>query len=76
MAINEERYEQGIKEGKEQGIKEGMVKGSKCKQIEIAQNLLITNLPLEQISSANGLSVDEITKLQFPIFIGGISTFL
>ena len=29
MAINEERYEQGIKEGKEQGIKEGKERGIK-----------------------------------------------
>lgn len=54
MAINEERYEQGMKEGKEQGIKEG--------KIEIAKNLLRINLPLEQISAATGLSVDEIKK--------------
>mgnify|MGYP004608863287 CR=1 FL=1 len=27
MAINEERYEQGVREGKEQGVKEGMKKG-------------------------------------------------
>ena len=56
MAINEERYEQGIKEGKEQGIKEG--------KIEIAKNLLSINLPLEQISSATGLTIDEIKKLK------------
>ena len=29
MAINEERYEQGVREGKEQGVKEGMEKGKK-----------------------------------------------
>lgn len=48
LAINEGRYEQGIKEGK----------------IEIAKNLLRINLPLEQISAATGLSVDEIKKLK------------
>ena len=56
MAINEERYEQGIKKGKEQGLKES--------KIEIAKNLLGINLPLEQISAATGLSVDEIKKLK------------
>ncbi len=56
MAINEERYEQGVKEGKEQGLKES--------KIEIAKNLLRINLPLEQISAATGLSVDEIKKLK------------
>lgn len=48
LATNEGRYEQGIKEGK----------------IEIAKNLLRINLPLEQISAATGLSVDEIKKLK------------
>lgn len=64
MAINEERYEQGMKKGKEQGMKEGIEQGSKCKQIEIAKNLLNIHLPLEQISAATGLSVDEIKKLK------------
>ena len=48
MAINEERYEQGIKEGK----------------IEIAKNLLNLHLPLQQISGATRLSIDEIKKLK------------
>ena len=64
MAINEERYEQGIKKGKEQGIKEGKEQGLKESKIEIAKNLLGINLPLEQISAATGLSVDEIKKLK------------
>lgn len=72
MAINEERYEQGIKkgkeqgikEGKEQGIKEGKEQGLKESKIEIAKNLLRINLPLEQISAATGLSIDEIKKLK------------
>lgn len=55
MAINEERYEQGMKEGKEQGLKES--------KIEIAKNLLRINLPLEQISAATGLSISEIENL-------------
>ena len=67
-AINEERYEQGIKEGKEQGIKEGMEKGKeqgkKEEKIGIAKNLLSINLPLEQIAVATGLSVDEIKSIK------------
>lgn len=68
LAINEERYEQGIKEGKEQGIKEGMEKGKeqgkKEEKIGIAKNLLSINLPLEQIAVATGLSVDEIKSIK------------
>ena len=64
MAINEERYEQGMKEGKEQGIKEGKEQGIKEGKIEIAKNLLSIHLPLEQISNATGLSIDEIKELQ------------
>lgn len=48
LAINEERYEQGMKEGK----------------IEIAKNLLKINLSLEQISAATGLSISEIENLK------------
>ena len=72
MAINEERYEQGMKEGKEQGmkegkeqgIKEGKEQGMKEGKIEIAKNLLSIHLPLEQISNATGLPIDEIKKLK------------
>lgn len=64
MAINEERYEQGIKEGIEKGIKEGKEQGIKEGKIEIAKNLLSIHLPLEQISNATGLSIDEIKELQ------------
>lgn len=46
------------------GMKEGIEQGSKCKQIEVAKNLLSIHLPLEQISDATGLSIDEIKKLQ------------
>lgn len=48
LSINEERYEQGMKEGK----------------IEIAKNLLRINLPLEQISTTTGLSISEIENLK------------
>ena len=76
LAINEERYEQGIKEGKEQGIKEGKEQGikegmekgkeqgKKEEKIGIAKNLLSINLPLEQIAVATGLSVDEIKSIK------------
>ena len=42
--------------GRKEGIKEG--------KIEVAKNLLNMNLSTEQISSATGLSVDEIEKLR------------
>ena len=80
MAINEERYEQGVREGKEQGVKEGMKKGKeqgmkegiekgkeqgiKEGKIGIAVNLLSMGLPLQQISDATGLLISEIKELK------------
>ena len=80
MAINEERYEQGVREGKEQGVKEGMKKGTeqgmkegiekgkeqgiKEGKIGIAVNLLSMGLPLQQISDATGLLISEIKELK------------
>ena len=68
MAINEERYEQGVREGKEQGVKEGIEKGKeqgiKEGKIGIAVNLLSMGLPLQQISDATGLLISEIKELE------------
>lgn len=41
----------------------GLAKGEKNKAIEIARNLLRQNIDLQIISSATGLSIDEIEKL-------------
>ena len=43
---------------------EGLEKGKKNKQIEIAKNLLKTNLIFEDISKATGLSIEELEKIK------------
>ena len=43
---------------------EGHEEGSKEKSIEIAKNLLNTDLTIEQISESTGLMVEEIEKLK------------
>ena len=49
-------YQTDMEASEEKGRKEG--------KIEVAKNLLNMNLSTEQISSATGLSVDEIEKLR------------
>ena len=46
-------------EGKEEGRQEGIAEG----KIEIAQNLLKINLPIDQIAIATGLTVKEVERL-------------
>jgi predicted transposase/invertase (TIGR01784 family) len=46
------------------GIAKGVTKGEINKAIEIAKNLLSQNIDIQIISSATGLSTDEIKKLQ------------
>ena len=53
-----------LSEARENGINDGISKGENKKSIEIAKNLLSMNMPLEDISKATGLSVDEINKLR------------
>ena len=52
LAINEERYNQGMEKGKQ------------SEKIEIAKKLLKTNLLLEQISTVTDLTTEEIEKLR------------
>ena len=50
--------------GIQKGIQQGIQKGVAERNIEIARNLLKTNLPLEQISMATGLTIAEIERLR------------
>ena len=43
---------------------EGMEKGKAERDIEIAKNLLLLNIPLDTISSSTGLSLSELQKLK------------
>jgi predicted transposase/invertase (TIGR01784 family) len=45
-------------------MKSAIKKSRKERDLEIAKNLLKTNLPIEQISEVTGLSIEEIQKLK------------
>ncbi len=54
---------EGRAEGRAQGIAEGKAQGEAEAKKSIALNLLAQSIPLEVVSQATGLSIDEIKKL-------------
>jgi len=48
----------------DEGKAEGLQEGEKNMQVKIALNMLKQSLSLQNISSATGLSFDEIKKIQ------------
>jgi predicted transposase/invertase (TIGR01784 family) len=62
--VREKGKKEGIEEGIKEGIKEGMERGKKEGKIEIARNLLTSNISTELISNATGLSIEQIKKLK------------
>lgn len=58
-----EGFKKGEEEGKKVGKKEGKVEGKMQRSIEIAKNLLNSNIDLEFIAQATGLSIEEIERL-------------
>lgn len=56
--------------GKDAGKAEGIEQGKSQRNLEIAKNLLSQNINLQTISSATGLSIDEIKKLHKEPLIG------
>jgi predicted transposase/invertase (TIGR01784 family) len=58
--IAEEFYAKGIEKGNEQGIKQGIEQGIE----QVARRLkAVKDIPLETISAATGLSVEELQAL-------------
>ena len=57
------RIKCATEEGLNQGIELGLNQGILQSKIEIARNLLNTNLSIEDISKSTGLSIEEIQKL-------------
>ena len=55
----EEAHKQDLSDSYETGYDDGVTK----RNIEIAKNLLKQNLPIQSISLATGLSIEEIQKL-------------
>ncbi|KAK8833650.1 hypothetical protein M9Y10_013531 [Tritrichomonas musculus] len=60
LAINEEKYNQGM----EKGIEKGMEKGKQSEKIEIAKNMILDKEPIEKIKRYTGLTLEEIEKLR------------
>ena len=56
----EEAHKQDIEDAKETGYDEG----SSQKAIEIAKNMLSSNMPIEEISIYTGLSIEEIKNIK------------
>ncbi|NME67015.1 Rpn family recombination-promoting nuclease/putative transposase [Flammeovirga aprica JL-4] len=59
-----EGRKEGIVEGRAEGRLKGLEEGIEKGKVEIALNLLKMNLPLEDISKATNLTVDQIKKLK------------
>ena len=58
-----EGIEKGLAEGIEKGLAEGIEKGLAEGKIEIAKNLLKSNIPINIIITSTGLTKEEIEKL-------------
>ena len=58
-----EGIKEGLKEGRKEGRKEGIKEGRKEERYAIARNLKSLGMPLDGISKATGLSVDELSNL-------------
>lgn len=63
-AIREAGYDDGKEEGIKEGIKEGLKEGIKAGKIEVAKKLLDQCVEIEIISSATGLTIEEIKNLK------------
>ena len=56
---------QGEAKGRAEGREEGRAEGHDEKAIEIARNMLMASMSVEQISSLTGLSEEQVRKLSF-----------
>ena len=56
-------FEQGRKQGIEQGRKQGIEQGSVEERKKIAKTMKALNMPLEDISKATSMTIDEIVNL-------------
>jgi len=63
LAYIEQSEERGMKRGMERGMEKGMEEGERNKQLAIARNMKMRNMPIDIISEVTGLSDDEVKKL-------------
>ena len=57
-------YQEAKEEGRQEGHQEGRQEGRQEEKLAIARNLLTLGLPLDQITTATGLSLEEIQPLR------------
>ncbi|CAO5678441.1 MAG: hypothetical protein NEHIOOID_00919 [Holosporales bacterium] len=55
-------FQDGIEKGIIEGKAEGIIEGERKKALETAENLKSMGLSLEQIATATGLTVDDLTR--------------
>ena len=60
----ESSKQQGIRQGMQQGIQQGMQRGSREMQLQIAQNMLNANMPMQQVAVLTRLTLLEVQQLQ------------
>ena len=60
----EYEYKCMMEDAKEEAKEEGMSQGENKKSIEIAKNLLSMNMPIEDISKATGLSIEDLQNIK------------
>lgn len=56
-------YKRGVQQGLEQGLEKGFADGVEKSKTEIARNMFSMGMDLKVISSATGLSTQEIKRL-------------
>lgn len=56
--------EKGLEKGMQKGIQKGIQRGRKEGMREVSNNLLKMEIPLEQISKATNLSIEELQSLE------------
>lgn len=59
----EEGIEEGLKQGLQKGLKQGTATGQKLAKEQIAKKLLALNIPIDKISEATELSIEEIKNI-------------
>ncbi|MBW4480613.1 MAG: Rpn family recombination-promoting nuclease/putative transposase [Tolypothrix brevis GSE-NOS-MK-07-07A] len=57
-------YQEILEEGRTEGKTEGRTEGRTEALLEVARNLLNTNMPLEQVARVTGLTVEQLQQLQ------------
>ena len=60
----EKGIEQGLEKGIEQGLEQGKAEGIEQEKIQIAKNLLNSNVDLQTICLSTGLNKEQIEELR------------